>query len=304
MGDLLKPLLIVRCDPGDARADLHIGLSLTADGIEHPAVSHAQTVFGVHIADDGDVHWIWDATGIFRTCPVAGRGQLAVNPSFFDQPPWQRYNLFLTGLFPLLLARGHFDLHAAAVAWGERGYLLVGESGSGKSTTALALMQAGWQYLSDDAVLVHRIARQIETIGFRRPFSIDSAHAKRWPALAAYFEAAQTTPGESKQFVDPDHVYGPERRRAAVRPSVLLFTTVVDRPESRLVPLAPPAALARLIPQSAALAFNRRWAGAQLDALARLVEQASAYELQGGRDVLADPEGFAARLAALPLSGT
>lgn len=41
-------------------------------------------------------------------------------------------------------------LHAAALAFRGRACLLVGASGAGKSTTAWALLQRGWGYLSDE----------------------------------------------------------------------------------------------------------------------------------------------------------
>lgn len=45
-------------------------------------------------------------------------------------------------------------LHAAVVGVGGQGVMLVGEGGSGKSTTALACLQAGFDYLGDDYVAV------------------------------------------------------------------------------------------------------------------------------------------------------
>jgi hypothetical protein len=41
-------------------------------------------------------------------------------------------------------------LHAAALARGERAWLLAGDSGAGKSTTTWALLHHGWRYLSDE----------------------------------------------------------------------------------------------------------------------------------------------------------
>ena len=297
---LLAPFPLARCAADEGPPDLRIALTRAPSALPRPPASAlAQTLFGLHIADAGPRTWVWDDTAVFRTHPEAGVGRLTLGPAFSGRPLSDRHNLFLTGLFPLLLARGYYDLHAAGVVRQERGYLLLGESGSGKSTTALALVEAGWHYLSDDAVLLHAAAPGVEAIGFRRPFSIDPSHAERWPSLAKHLEAPGSA-GESKRFLDPDSVYGPQRRRAAMRPSVLLFTTVADQRESRVSPLDPAAALARLIPQSASLAFNRRSARAQLDTLRRLVEQTRAYALQAGRDVLVEPERLAALLAGLP----
>jgi hypothetical protein len=62
-------------------------------------------------------------------------------------------------VFPSLLgivapSVGLTSLHSACVAWRDKGLLLVGESGAGKSTLALALAQAGLDFLSDDRTFV------------------------------------------------------------------------------------------------------------------------------------------------------
>lgn len=45
-------------------------------------------------------------------------------------------------------------LHAAALARGERAWLLAGDSGAGKSTTTWALLHHGWRYLSDELAAI------------------------------------------------------------------------------------------------------------------------------------------------------
>jgi hypothetical protein len=51
--------------------------------------------------------------------------------------------------YPYLLA-----LHAGGVALGDNAMLLIGGSGSGKTTLSAALLAAGWDYLSDDMILM------------------------------------------------------------------------------------------------------------------------------------------------------
>jgi hypothetical protein len=46
--------------------------------------------------------------------------------------------------------------HAAAVGWEGKGLLLAGRGGSGKSTTAIACVDSGMQYVGDDYVLLTR----------------------------------------------------------------------------------------------------------------------------------------------------
>ena len=55
-----------------------------------------------------------------------------------------------------LLARsGRFVLHGAAIVRDGRALLLLGHSGAGKSTLAVSALEAGWQALADDVVIVH-----------------------------------------------------------------------------------------------------------------------------------------------------
>lgn len=74
-------------------------------------------------------------------------------------------------------------VHGAVVGGPEGGLLLAGKGGSGKSTTALACLEAGWQYLGDDYVAVR-------TAGEPLAFSLYSSakaspeQLRRWPALA------------------------------------------------------------------------------------------------------------------------
>lgn len=75
---------------------------------------------------------------------------------------------------------GFVTLHAAAVARGDRLVLLAGESGAGKTTVTLALLRAGWSYLSDDLApvsvetgLVHPFPKPL---GVKDPARWDDLH--------------------------------------------------------------------------------------------------------------------------------
>lgn len=66
-------------------------------------------------------------------------------------------------------ALGVLNLHASAVAVGDRGLLILGPSGAGKSGLALGLMALGADLIADDRVLLERcgpglVARPPETL--------------------------------------------------------------------------------------------------------------------------------------------
>jgi len=70
---------------------------------------------------------------------------------------------------------GHCVVHAGAVIPpGGAAWLLVGDAHSGKSTTTAALAAAGWDYLSDDSVMLSPLPRERVLVeGWRRGFRLD-----------------------------------------------------------------------------------------------------------------------------------
>ena len=62
--------------------------------------------------------------------------------------------MFTLPFIETMKRRGLYNLHAAGLCKGERALLLPGSSGSGKSTLTLALLRAGWGFISDDMVFL------------------------------------------------------------------------------------------------------------------------------------------------------
>jgi hypothetical protein len=73
-------------------------------------------------------------------------------------------------------------IHAAGLASPDGALLLAGKGGSGKTTLAAALTADGWEYLSDDAVLLK--ARTLDAVGV--PYSL-AIKAGSWPILAGLY---------------------------------------------------------------------------------------------------------------------
>ena len=71
-------------------------------------------------------------------------------------------------------SRAMVAFHAGAVRSPEgRVVVIAGESGAGKSTLTGALVQAGWDYLTDEAVGVR--AGRLDAVGYPKPLSLDAA---------------------------------------------------------------------------------------------------------------------------------
>lgn len=185
----------------------------------------------------------------------------------------------LTVSAALLLGRlNRALLHAAAVETpaGE-GWLLAGDARSGKSTTCINLIHSGWDFLSDDQVVLYRNAAidSLRIEGWARPFHIDEG----WE---------EGTPGGRRVTLDPFDVRPGALRRTASLAGLILTEVRADQP-TELEPLPPGDALVGLIRQSPWLLADRAAAAEILDML-RQVASGPAFRLYLGRDTFRDGE--------------
>ncbi|MBI5425715.1 MAG: hypothetical protein HZA32_16685 [Opitutae bacterium] len=91
--------------------------------------------------------------GVMRVIVEAGE-RIVVEPAPDANPAWLTNALAGTVSSALLYQRGGLCLHASAVSWQGRAYLVMGPSGAGKSTTASALLARGCEFISDDITVV------------------------------------------------------------------------------------------------------------------------------------------------------
>ena len=87
--------------------------------------------------------------------PASGECRISILQPEADQQLWlATHPLFTIPLQEMLKRRGKYAIHAAGVARNGRSLLLPGTSGSGKTTLTIALLRAGFDWLSDDLVLL------------------------------------------------------------------------------------------------------------------------------------------------------
>ena len=187
----------------------------------------------------------------------------------------------------LLLGRmGRALAHAAAVAPpGGGAWLLVGDSRAGKTTTSANLVSAGWNYLSDDHVVLYRGEDgRVMVEGLPRPFHLDEG----WETGGIVERRGNTDP----------HQRWPGAWRRTAPLSGLLFPGVEAAEPTALAPLAAPEALTGLLRQSPWLLADRAAAPAVL-ALLRESALHPTHRLRLGMDTYAAPALLAERLDAL-----
>jgi hypothetical protein len=185
----------------------------------------------------------------------------------------------LTVVAALLLGRqGRALVHGAAVLAPGGAWLLAGKTRSGKTTTCVNLIRAGFDYLSDDQVVVDAGLR---AVGWPRRFSLDHG-------FGTGTSLGVRSPADPARF-------GPGRRRAAATLAGVLFPRVEPDEPSRLEPASAADALAGLVRHSPWLMADPPSAPPLLALLTRLA-RLPAYGLRLGRDTLADPGRVAALL--------
>jgi hypothetical protein len=186
---------------------------------------------------------------------------------------------------------GLYEVHGAGVVepnhnWGA---LILGASGSGKSTLAAWLALDGWQYLSDDTLLLEDSNGTIEASGLRKSFALSEK------TLAAC-NSPQINNGlrnpvssdTSKRRIAPHFAFPGMWVRSCI-PNALLFSSITQNLSSSIRPLRKSEAMIRLIKFNPWASYDGVTGPDHLKVLNRLINQCRAYTLEAGHDILNDP---------------
>src|SRR6185503_4815824 len=183
---------------------------------------------------------------------------------------------------------GLFELHAAGVVNPDGGMLIIGPSGSGKSTLATQLASAGWQYLSDDSLLLYGEEEVVRARALRRVFALSDETFSASGIGQVKSLATETLPFDPlKKRFEPRSVF-PDRFTEICEPRVLLFSRVTREAESRTTKLSQGETMAQLIRMCPWACYDKPSAQAHLNVLAALARQARGYELLAGTDLFGD----------------
>ena len=286
------------CPAGPPDCDLRLTFLTQSPLLSIP--THACCVaeqHGLQVWQTDSQVYLRDGACVVRLDPASRTGLGTLPPPDGQAPPVLRMDLLLHSVLLLLRYQGFYPEHAACVAYDGGGCLLVGDSGSGKSTLTLGLVQAGWQYLADDAILLRDGRDGIEAMPLRRELCLTPEATRAFPDTAGHWQPGPW-PDDLKQRLNVQTLYPAQVRSTAV-PHLLLFPTIVSAPQSRLIPVSKAEALLRLIQQSALVTVEPQMAPSHLDSLARLVRQTHHYQLLAGQDLARDPRRIAQLLEAV-----
>jgi len=290
LSGLLADLSFVRAPSATRTAGFQLAVSAPERSAAPP--KSAREVFrydGLRGLADAEGFYLTLGPSLFRV--GARQAQVTLTPEFFDNSSLLQQQFWAFGVLRLLRPMGVFGLHAAGVVSpAGTGVLVVGSSGSGKSTLTVDLINQGWAYVGDDAVLLREKGGQVEVLALRKPFS-----------MAEHKELDRFGPGPSKKQksrIDMREVY-PDQFVPVFVPNVILYPEITGRPESRLLPLDAAPALQRLLEQSGPQFFVRATMDRHMDVLSRLVRQCAHYELHSGLDLYRNPVKLISLLAAV-----
>lgn len=250
----------------------------------------------------GDRMFLRRGDSSVRLHPEAGTAEAALDADLLAAHADQRrdplFYLITFSLVILLRYRGWYPLHTAALARDGRGLLLVAKSDSGKSTATLNLVRHGWNYLSDDTVLLRAVDDRVQAHSFRRNFCVNPDATAHFPELEDH-EWPPSLSDATKWQVDIEQIY-PGQFTPTCTPRALVLPEIVDAPKSQMEPVDAKMALAQLIDQGALfLTPDPAIASRHLDVLSQLIEQAQPYRLCAGRDLLDDSRAIHTLLAPL-----
>lgn len=200
-------------------------------------------------------------------------------------------------LIETMKSAGRFYLHAAGLCHNGIGYLISGDGGCGKTTSALNLVRSGFDYVSDDSLLMDARHGTIRVYPWYRDFHLSPDLCRRYDELDGLVPAYQS--GEDKISVDVSQFFQGSYRRW-IEPDVIIFPRIQSRSTSAMSSLSHTDMFTRLIKQII-LASDPVAAKQQLEIIQTLVRQTSGFELLGGRDLLEDPDTLVSLITRLPV---
>jgi hypothetical protein len=238
-----------------------------ADGQLYFFESHGSVVMAGHVDSSMVEVWIGDGHESRERSPMA--------------------RLIFNSAMVAMRRCGLYELHAAGVVSPRgTGVLIIGPSGSGKSNLTAQLASAGWQYLSDDSLLLFGRDDVVQANALRRMFALthDSFSATQ-VAKCDSIEISVAPFDPLKKRFEPAPVF-PGQFAQSCTPRQILFSQIEDASTSRMRLLNKAETMARLVRMCPWSCYDKATAEAHLEILGDLARQADGFELFAGADLL------------------
>jgi hypothetical protein len=249
--------------------------------------SNFETAEGGRCYTNGDSYYLQFANSLILVEPVETKSVTVWFTSLTDASEIEISHSISFAVCAVLRRCNLFELHAAGVVSPEteRATLIIGPSGSGKSTLAVSLVQSGWNYLSDDELLLDNPGYEVQARGFRRFFAVsDTSQVASSQGSLGHCTQPERDISRKTRF-EPSTIY-PVREIVASTPDRVLFIQMTGEKVSSLNELTSIESVTRLIRACPWATYDRAVAENYLAVLSRLARQSKAFELQAGTDLL------------------
>ena len=229
----------------------------------------------------------FNRTDVWLSQNTPGRHPLALN------------NVILYAMQAALRRAGLYQFHAGCVLSESKhgAVLLEGDSGCGKSTLTATLVRNGWNFVSDDNLMLCDSAAGIEAWALRRYFTFDEATLDACDLMSFKESIGGRVPGKTEKFRFYARQAFPGQFVAKCLPGAILFPTLSRELKSRIEPLKQGDALARLIQLCPWATCDAVAAPLHLQVLSKLARQTRSYTLFAGRNVFEDPASIPGLIA-------
>jgi hypothetical protein len=227
-------------------ADLTVTYAFSAPAHVPPAdarVTYASPASRAYYAPREDAFYAIHEDGATMRCSGRDGAAEIAAATTAESRVWVLTRPLLTlALMELARARGLQSLHAACLARGGRGVIVTGPSGSGKSTIALALLAAGYDYVSEDLVFLRSEGDGLDVCGFADELGLTGDACELFPLLEG---ASVPAPGWPKGRAGV-HEVAPDAR--IVRTCAPTLVLLLDPQASEVDEISADDALLELLP--------------------------------------------------------
>ena len=175
--------------------------------------------------------------------------------------------------------RDFLDLHAGSLSRDGHGLLLPASQDVGKSTLSVALMSAGFDYLSDEVGAIDPVTGKVYP--FPKKVQLEPETMRFFPDLAERLDDRRGLTGRLlARFIAPHDVGA--RMGSPVRPRWIVFLDPDRSGPPRLEPVPRAAAVERMAENSSNL---YRYGERGVILLSRVAQDAAAFTLSGGNPI-------------------
>jgi hypothetical protein len=231
---------------------------------------------------------------IVVSAPALNRTDVWLSDTTAARHPLALNNVILYAVQAALRRGGMYQFHAGCVLPPDatHGILLVGDSGCGKSTLTATLILNGWRFVSDDNLLLRDKPSGVVAWALRRYFTFDESTLDACKLRQFPDAIGSRVPGDRDKVRFYARRAFPDSFVETCVPGVILFPAIGAELQTRIEPLKPGDALARLLRQCPWATCDTAAAPDHVQALTNLVTQTRNYSVIAGQDVFDSPSSI------------